>query len=930
MKASFYSNQTKPSFLDKLKDSLSSCSSFSWSVSFIKKAGLSLFLEQLEEALRRGVKGKIVTSTYQNFTDVPSLRCFLQLQEKYPNFECRLENKSFGDDGFHTKGYLFSYEDGSYECLIGSSNITYFALLKNKEWDLGVTGYEQKGIKEEIEKEFAFFWDVLPPLSEELIKAYEKQLEYAIASWDMDYLLISKDGELNPNYMQRQALKELQRYRNLGQEKAMVIAATGSGKTFLSAFDARNFAAKKLLFLVHKDTILTQAMKTFSSVFKSSRTYGLYTGSRQELDADFLFASNQMLSRHLSLFDPSQFDYIVIDEVHHAAASTYKSIIDYFKPRFLLGLTATPDRMDGQDVYDMFGNNVPFDLRLREALENHLVVPFHYYGIKDSMISYGEEATQEGMRLLIQKISSTLHCSFIRQQIEAHRPSGKLRCVGFCKSVEHARLLALNMRGEGYHTAYLTGASSLGERVKIFEKLEDEDDPLELVFAVDILNEGIDVPSINMVLFLRPTDSSTIFIQQLGRGLRKYKDKKHLIVLDFIANSYKRSSQIAFALGSLAKGGSGSKAAIASMVKNNFKSIAIPDLEIHFDEESQEEILSSIEATNFNSLSFLKQDYANFKAYLKLGPNSYPQHKDFLDQESGIDLLRFTQKFASYYDFLSKIGEDVPFFSPEQRKLIASIYELLPLTRPDEYLILSSLLNGVKDGTTLFVEARNFKNVTNEAFKHALSSLQDEFYYTKTNEHVQLVKKTGEGYSLTLLPEEGPFKEWVASLLEYGLRRYQMEFGESKELLKLYYPYTSVSSLRTLQSGNFFRMSGIVNVKGERVLYIDLQKEDQSQEHLKYKDTFLSPSLLQWESQTQTSLDNNKGKDLIKNPACLVFVRKSKREDGAERPFYYVGKGRLTNPRDSLNPKKALLFDIVLEHPVPSLYFDEFGIEEDE
>ena len=927
MKATFYSNETALPFLRKLKDCLKECKSFSFSVSFIKKAGLSLFEEDLESALKRGARGKVITSTYQNFTDVPSLLFFLELQKKYPNFECRLENHSFLEDGFHTKGYLFEYGDGGYECLIGSSNITYFALLKNKEWDLGVKSQDQAGLKEEIEREFSFFWNALPPLSEEIVKAYAKNLEYAIVAWDMDYLSSPGGGELMPNFMQRQALKELQRYRNLGASKAMVIAATGSGKTYLAAFDARNFLAKKLLFLVHKDAILKQAEASFSAVFKNSRTYGLYTGESNEIGADFLFASNQMLVRHLSLFDPEEFDYIVIDEVHHASASTYQRIIDYFKPRFLLGLTATPDRMDGENIYKMFGNNVPFDLRLREALENNLVVPFHYYGIKDSLLSYEDSASQEGVRELIRQISSSLHCDFIRRQIEAHRGEGKLRCIGFCRSVEHARLMAASMANEGYVTAYLSSASTLGERVKIFERLEDKDDPLEIVFAVDILNEGVDIPSVNMVLFLRPTDSSTVFIQQLGRGLRKYEGKDHLTVLDFIANSYKRSCQIALALGSLSKGGSNSKEVLASMVGNDFKSLQIPGLFIRFDEEAKEEILSSLEETNFNALAFLKQDYANFKAYLKMGPSEYPTHLDFLDQESGVDLLRFTLKYDSYYDFLSKIGEDVPSFDVRERSFIASIYELLPLIRPEEYLILSSLKEGGKSEAALLEEARDFLNVREESFRHALACLEDAYYYTRPSSHMQLIERKGDLYSLALPLEEGPFKDWVSSLLEYGLRRYQMEFSETQGPLKLNYPYSGVSSLRALRSENLFRMGGVVNVNGERALYIDLEKNSQSQDHLKYKDAFLSPSLLQWESQTQTTLTNKKGKDLLKDPSCLVFVRKSKKQNGVELPFYYVGKGTLTNPRDSKNEKKALLFDIALEKSVPPLYFDDFGIE---
>lgn len=925
---SFYSNTSEISFVKKINDSLSKCVSFSWTVSFIKKAGLVLFLDSLEKALERGVKGRIVTSTYQNFTDIPSLEIFLNLQKQYPNFECHLEDSSFGDDGFHTKGYLFEYEDGSFESVIGSSNITRYALLKNKEWDIGVRSNKEASFCKQILEEFNYFWNETYPLDRDIVKRYEIALSYAVTAWDMDYVISKKDNQLNPNFMQRQALRELQKCRNLGVDKSMVIAATGSGKTYLAAFDARNFDAKKLLFVVHKDAILTQAMKTFAAVFGTSRTYGLYNGEYQESDKDFIFASNQMLSKHLELFSPDEFDYIVIDEVHHAAASTYKKIIDYFKPSFLLGLTATPDRMDGEDVYKMFGNNVPFDLRLRDALENDLIVPFKYFGIKDDLISYANDNTAEGSRLIIQQISSSLHLEFIKEKVEEHRPEGKLRCIGFCRSVEHAKEMAKGMANLGYHTDFLTGSSSLGERIKTFNRLEDENDPLNMLFAVDILNEGIDVPSINMVLFLRPTESSTIFIQQLGRGLRKFKNKDRLIVLDFIANSYTRSVQIALALGSLSKSGTTEKDSLSVMVRNNFSSLGMPGVEIHFDEKSQEEILKSIDNTNFNSLVFLKQDYANFKAFLKLGPTEYPKHKDFLNEEIGVDLLHYTKKFASYYDFLEKVGEYVPDFNKEEKDVIGSIYSFLPLVRPEEYLILKDLMDGAKRKEEIEENIKSFDGFKKESFDHALKNLLDEFYYTRPSYHTKLLSFENGKYSLTYALEKDTFKEWIISLIEYGLARYQSEFYGEKGLLKLYYPYTSSSSLLALNSNNLFRMTGICNVNGERVIYIDLKKDSQNLEHLKYKDEFLSSSILQWESQTQTSLNNNKGLSLINNPISHIFVRKSKREDGVDMPFYYLGKGKLTNPRESTNEKKTLLFDIILENEVPKTYFDDFGINE--
>ncbi len=929
LEASFYTNQSEPNFLNRIISSLDRCVSFSWSVSFIKKAGLILLLPHIEKALSRGARGRILTSTYQNFTDIASLETFLELQRRYPHFECRLEDHSFEDDGFHTKGYLFEYGDSSFESIVGSSNITRFALLKNKEWDIGVVSSKEYSFFREILEEFNFLWNKVEPLTRENVKTYEIALSYAIVSWDMDYSYDKETETLNPNFMQRQALKELQSTRNRNINKAMVIAATGSGKTYLAAFDARNFGARRLLFIVHKDTILTQALSTFSKVFGQSRTYGLYNGEYREMDKDFIFASNQMLSRHLELFAPDEFDYIIMDEVHHAAASTYQKIIDYFKPSFLLGLTATPDRMDGEDIYQMFGNNVPFDLRLRDALENHLIVPFHYYGIKDDLISYASDGSAEGNRLLVQSLSSSLHCSFISDEIKKHRPEGKLRCIGFCRNVEHAKHMAMQMMNLGYSTAYLTGSSSLGERIRIFQRLEEENDPLELVFAVDILNEGIDVPSINMVLFLRPTESSTIFIQQLGRGLRKYENKEYLTVLDFIANSYLRSVQIALALGSLSKSGVSDKLALSNMIRDNFSSLAIPGLEIHFEEKAQEEILRSIEKTNFNSISFLKADYQNLKSCLKLGPNEYPKHDVFLDQETGVDILHFTKKFPSYYDFLEKMGEDVPFFSKEEKEIIETIYEYLPLVHPEEYLIIKELLNGKKNENELLFALKDADHFKEDTFRYALKVLQDRFYYTRPSYHRTLVKKEGECYSLNFDFTNDSFKDWIVSLLDYGLARYQIEFYNVESKLKRYYPYTSFSSLLALNSENLFRMMGVFKVNQERVIYIDLRKDEQVLSYLKYKDRFLSPSSLQWESQTGTRLNNSKGISLLKEPYSHIFVRKAKKEDGAEMPFYYLGKGRLKNPRVSDNPKETLLFDIELEEKVPLTYYDDFGIERD-
>ncbi len=348
----FLTNYTKISFLDKIKNSFNRCKKFYLSVSFIKKAGLILIEREIEEALERGVIGKIITSTYQNFTDIASLKTFKKWMDKYSNFECHLDYMCFGDNGFHSKGYLFEYAD-EFEFIVGSTNITRFALLKNVEWNVSLQSKNTISSFNEAHTEFNNLWNKTLILDDSLISNYTKQLDFAIEKWDMDYFSVDSNN-IKPNSMQRKALKELRRNRDLGVKRSLVVAATGSGKTYLAAFDARNYDAKRLLFVVHRDAILVEAKKTFEKVFGAERSYGLYTGKYQDLDADFIFTTNTMMFRHLKEFNKNEFDYIVLDECHHSTNNSYSSIMKYFNAGFILGLTATPERMDNQDVFGLF------------------------------------------------------------------------------------------------------------------------------------------------------------------------------------------------------------------------------------------------------------------------------------------------------------------------------------------------------------------------------------------------------------------------------------------------------------------------------------------------------------------------------------------------------------------------------------------------
>lgn len=916
MKESFLTNYSNDTFLQRLKGCFNKCYSFSLTVSFIKEAGLRLIQKEIENALNRGVKGRIITSTYQNFTDIPSLRIFKKWMETYPNFSCHLDFNSFEDNGFHTKGYIFQTKNG-YEFLVGSSNITRFALLKNIEWNVSLTRNKKDKIINEALLEFDSLWNKTNPLSEEIIKKYTTQIEYVITRWDMDYGY--NQIKVVPNAMQKAALKEIRRYRDMGEKRALIIAATASGKTFLAAFDAYNFNAKRLLFVVHRDTILNDAKKTFEKIFGSTRTYGLFTGQEKNLDADFIFATNAMMATHLDLFKPNDFDYIIFDECHHITNTTYEKILNYFTPAFLLGLTATPERMDKQDVFAIFNYVVPYELRLRDAINNDLVVPFKYFAVGDEMIDYSDK---EKVNFLKNYFKDDNHIQFISNQIEKHRPEGKLKAIGFCRSIDHAREMSLQMDGLGYHTTYLTGENNTGERSKAFEDLADDNNDLEIIFAVDILNEGVDLPSVNMVLFLRPTESQTIFIQQLGRGLRKYKGKDHLTVLDFIGNSYDRSTQIALGLGSLSSSTVLEKALLSSLVRNDFKDLGLPGVEIHFDERSKEEILKHIENTNFNTAFRLRSDYFSFKKYL--AEKRYPSHMDYLNSDCAPDLLRFLKakmkgkKNYSYYNFLRNIGEDVPLFNESEIRLLEVISDLLPLTRREEYLIIKQVLENQIDFDLL---TKEYKRVNPYSLKTAVDNLISRKVIINSNPY-KLNYEKGKGTA---------FEDFLVDLLEYGLERYENEFGDFEGPFKMYGNYQKDKIMMEIDGKQYSYMQGTKYDTKNKITYVfvGLEKDKVAKGNFDYKDKFLSPSIFQWESVNKTTKDNAEGKKLLATKIVHLFVRKVDEEDGIVLPFTYFGTGKFTNCRDSQNDDKpTLMFDIELDHEVDEEYRFDFQVPE--
>lgn len=912
MKDILITNNTSTKFLDKIKQSLSNCINCYLSVSFIKKAGLVLFEKELEDAIKRGVGVKIITSTYQNFTDIASLELFNRFQKLYSNFECHLDLNCFGDNGFHSKGYIFEY-DNEVEFIVGSTNITRYAILKNIEWNVSLFRKNEDKLVSNIVKEFNILWDATYELNEELIDKYKIMLSYAIEKWDMDYFNPSITP-VKPNSMQRGALKELRRYRDLGVDKALVVAATGSGKTYLAAFDARNFSPNRLLYIVHRDTILNAALNTLKKVFGYEHTYGFYTGRKQDLDADFIFASSSMIARHLDEFNKDTFDYIIYDEVHHIMAENGQKIFTHFEPTFLLGLTATPERMDDKNVLELFENNVPFELRLRDAIINDLVVPFHYYAIRDEFADY----SSNDKAVIAREISKNINVEFIISQIELRRePNKKLKCLAFCSSIEHCKMMAQGFNEIGYNAIALTGSNNFGERIVAFKELQDDSKQLEILCTVDILNEGVDIPSVNMVLFLRPTESQTIFLQQLGRGLRKYPDKEYVTVLDFIGNNYERSIQIALALGTLGKTTYTEKKYLIDLINTNFDTLNIPGVEIFFDDLSKTEIINYINKQNFNKTDYLKKDFENFKKYLQI--DSYPRHIDYINSEIAPDLIRFMKsktngkKNKSYYSFLNKIGEEsIPYFKADEIELINNVSNLLPIVRCDEILIIRELVNNKKIDLNSLIGYNN--KVTLETLKHALNMLIKEKVLTEQQEFI--------------VPLNEDLKNYLLDLIEYALVKYSIDFGEFDSKFKLMSNYYKDQIMRVLLEDGLMFMKGTkFEEDGTTYVFVGLKKDSSKEEKLNYKDKFISNTVFQWEAENNTLMKSVIGVKLLNTKVVHLFIRKVDEQDGITLPFTYFGTGTFTNVRETKNNQfDTLTFDIILDNEVSEEYYLDFEI----
>lgn len=680
-------NSKNTNLLNELKQSLKQCKSFYFSVAFINYSGLQLLLDTLKEVKNKGIKGKIITTTYLNFTEPKAL-------EKIQEFD-NIDMKIFIADraiGFHTKVYIFENED-NYKIIIGSSNITQSALKSNIEWNVKVVSKEDAPFIQDVLKEYNNLWDMSSELSDEVLQRYMLFLN-EIKKTEMKRQRVFEDLKpINPNKMQERAMENLERLRAHGENKALVIAATGTGKTYMSAFDVMQYNPKKMLFIVHREEILKKAQQTFDKLLKNKNINvktGLFTGNSKNYEADYLFATIQTMSRYYEEFDKDYFDYIIVDEAHHGASESYLRVLNYFKPSFTLGMTATPERCDSLSVFELFDNNVALEVRLHEALDEDLVIPFHYFGVTDIDGVELDDVNLDDKSELAQRLMIHRRVDFIIEKMNFYGHDGNFRkALGFCVNIEHARYMADEFNKRGIKSIALSGSDSIEKRSEYIKCLESDKDDLQIIFTVDIFNEGVDIPSVNTVLMLRPTNSPIIFIQQLGRGLRKSGSKEFLTVIDFIGN-HNKTFLIAIALNGARYY---DKDSLKVAVATDF--IDIPGCShIQIDEISKERILEQIDRENFRAAKYLKEEYNQFK--ILCGGKIPYMLLDYMKYDGAPDPIKFIDNEGTYLGYVVKIEKDEKLkkllSNDDFEKILKDLSGYLPLKRINEFVILKYLL----------------------------------------------------------------------------------------------------------------------------------------------------------------------------------------------------------------------------------------------
>lgn len=882
-------NETK--VLDTILHELEHCDEFAFSVAFITNSGVACLIDVLKKLESKNIKGRIIASQYLNFTEPRALERLIALKN--------VQVKIITDQNFHAKGYLFYKKDNEnqgndeYTMIVGSSNLTQTALSENQEWN----------VKLKSSKDGFLLWQMLSEFNEAFINATEVNKEWIETykaiyrnyqfGWNQARCEVEQFEKINPNKMQIEALAGIAALRLQGKNKGLLISATGTGKTYLSAFDVKRMQPRRFLFVVHREIIADEARKSYARVLGPEAKMGMYTGGNKT-DAPYLFATVQTISKeeNLRCFEKNEFDYIVIDEAHRSGADTYKRILEHFEPKFLLGMTATPERTDGNDIFSLFGHNIAYEIRLHQALSEKMLVPFHYHGIRDIETDDGEIHDGTDFNLL----TSEARVKHIISNAQLYGcDSGRVKGLIFCSRNDEASLLSAAFNKAGYNTVALSGESSDDERKNCIERLESDEisreQQLDYIFTRDIFNEGVDIPKVNQIIMLRPTQSAIVFVQQLGRGLRKYNGKRYLEVIDFIGN-YQNNFLVPIAL-------YGDRSFNKDKIRRCLTTNYIPGAStIHFDDIVKEKIFKAIDVNNLS----LKKDLLNDYKIMKHQLGRIPMMMDFV-KFGGRDPYTFLSgQYNSFYEFVCMAENETNFLQANFMKALAFFCkEVANGKRIEEVILLKDIINNGKS---------NYENVC--------SIIKDMFHYIPTEETMNSVSnylnlkffkpadkvKYGDcdyieynnrTYSISSYFESflanPTFKTYFLDSLDYAIATFS-NFYDEKHFIKGFQLYQKYSRKDVCRIMNWEKDESST-MYGYRVKYdtcpifVTYKKDEDINQSTQYEDKFLSYKEFNWMTRNRVRIDSPEV-EAIKNPDTRIslFVKKSN-DEGID--FYYLG-----------------------------------------
>jgi superfamily II DNA or RNA helicase len=879
--------------LVELLQELQTCKRFYFAIAFITQSGLICLKECLKCLQEKNITGDILTTDYLYFNQPKALQ---ELQQ-YPNLNIRIYTK----ENFHIKGYIFEQND-YYTLIVGSNNLTQTALKANKEWSLKINSLANGALINNTLSQFQQMWQEAMPLTDIWLKQYADKY-HSLQKLKRQFATAQENistNDIAPNKMQQEALTALAKLQQDNKHKALLISATGTGKTYLSAFAVKKAKPKRLLFLAHREQILKQACKTFAKIIPDIQ-YGILSANHKDFNKPYLFATINMLSKeeNLTQFTPTHFDYIIIDETHRAGASSYLKILNYFQPQFLLGMTATPERTDGFDIYQLFDHNIAYEIRLNQAMQENLLCPFHYFGITDITVDNQEINDNSTFN----DLTTDARVTHIINQSQYYGFSGeRLRGLIFCSHIEEAQILSQKFNERGFHTIALSGKDSQETRTNAIHKLEQKERStgLDYIFTVDIMNEGIDIPAINQIIMLRPTKSAIIFVQQLGRGLRKYPQKDYVVILDFIGN-YQNNFMIPIALSGDT---SYNKDNIRHYVAEGNRFI-FGSSTIHFDKVARQKIYQAIDSAKLSDTALLKNEYLQ----LKQKSGKIPSIFDF-SQFGSIDILKFLDKFKTYHNFLQKYDKDYTIrFNTIQEEILYFIsYRFAKGKRIHELLALKLLLKNTSHllmDTTHILTTKYHQELTEQIKVSLIRNLTNLF--TISNEQAKFsncifIKENNNDYIISdifksaLLDEKFYFQ--INEILDFALERYQKyyqnRYKDTNLVLYQKYTYEEVCYLLNWpQKINPNAMAGYFYERTTHTMPVFINYIAPDKKRVDYTNEFLSNTLITAYSKSNRKLDSSDAKHIYnakeEQNKLYLFVRKPS-EDKEAKEFYFLGE----------------------------------------